>query len=96
MWASNWTAAAFPSAPSGVRRAKLTEAFGKLPHAEVVAADLSDAGGATQAARGVDTIIYTLGVTYTEFQLYPKLMRIAMRRRRCGGSRAFPASYRRV
>ena len=52
---------------------KLEEAFGKLPHAEVVAADLSDAGGATQAARGVDTIIYTLGVTYTEFPLYPKI-----------------------
>jgi nucleoside-diphosphate-sugar epimerase len=57
---------------------KLETAFGKLPHAEVVAADLSDAGGATQAARGVDTIIYTLGVTYTEFQLYPKLMRVAV------------------
>jgi nucleoside-diphosphate-sugar epimerase len=57
---------------------KLEAAFGKLPHAEVVAADLSDAGGATQAARGVDTIIYTLGVTYTEFHLYPKLMRVAV------------------
>jgi nucleoside-diphosphate-sugar epimerase len=57
---------------------KLAEAFGKLPRAEVVAADLSDAGGAMQAARGVDTIVYTLGVPYTDFQLYPKLMRVAV------------------
>ena len=58
--------------------AKLEEAFGKMPLAQTITADLSDAGGAAQAARGVDTIIYTLGVTYTEFQLYPKLMRVAV------------------
>jgi nucleoside-diphosphate-sugar epimerase len=57
---------------------KLEAAFGKLPHAELAAADLSDRGGATQAARGVDTIIYTLGVPYTDFQLYPKLMHVAV------------------
>jgi len=62
----------------GRTASKLEAAFGKLPHAEVIAADLSDAGGATQAAHGVDTVIYTLGVTYTEFQLYPKLMRVAV------------------
>ncbi len=73
----------------GRTAAKLTEAFGKLPHAEVVAADLSDAGGATQAARGVDTIIYTLGVTYTEFQLYPKLMRIAIDAAAAAGAERF-------
>jgi nucleoside-diphosphate-sugar epimerase len=68
---------------------KLEEAFGKLPHASVVAADLSDAGGATQAARGVDTVIYTLGVTYTEFQLYPKLMRVAVDAAAAAGVRRF-------
>jgi nucleoside-diphosphate-sugar epimerase len=62
----------------GRTASKLEAAFGKLPHAEVVAADLSDAGGATQAARGVDTIVYTLGVPYTDFQSYPKLMRVAV------------------
>jgi nucleoside-diphosphate-sugar epimerase len=62
----------------GRTASKLEAVFGNLPHAEVVAADLSDAGGATQAARGVDTIVYTLGVPYTDFQLYPKLMRIAV------------------
>jgi len=57
---------------------KLEAAFGKLAHAEAMAADLSDPAWAVEAVRGVDTIIYTLGVTYTEFQLYPKLMRVAV------------------
>jgi len=57
---------------------KLQNTFSKLSHAELVAADLSDPNGATQAARGVDTVIYTLGVTYLEFKLYPKLMRVAV------------------
>jgi len=57
---------------------KLQEAFGNLRQAELVAADLSEGGRATRAARGADTIIYTLGVTYTEFPLYPKLMQVAV------------------
>ncbi len=57
---------------------KLEAAFGKLRHAELVAADLSDAGGATQAARGVDTVIYTVGVPYNAFHLHPQMMRIAV------------------
>jgi nucleoside-diphosphate-sugar epimerase len=57
---------------------KLQAVFGKLPHAELVAADLSDAGGTAQAARGVDTVIYTLGLSYMEFAQYPKLMRVAV------------------
>ena len=68
---------------------KLQDAFGKLPHAEIVAADLSDPGGAAQAARGVDTIIYTLGVDYTQFQLYPKLMRVAVEAARSAGVERF-------
>jgi len=62
----------------GRTRSKLESAFGKLPQAELVAADLSDPGGASQAARGVDTVIYTLGLTYTEFAKYPPLMRVAV------------------
>jgi nucleoside-diphosphate-sugar epimerase len=73
----------------GRTASKLAETFGKLPHAEVVAADLSDAGGATQAARGVDTIVYTLGVPYTGFQLYPKLMRVAVEAAAAAGVRRF-------
>jgi nucleoside-diphosphate-sugar epimerase len=57
---------------------KLQAVFGKMPHAELIAADLSDAGGAAQAARGVDTVIYTLGLSYMEFAQYPKLMRVAV------------------
>jgi len=62
----------------GRSRAKLVEAFGNLGHAEVVPADLGDAGGAGQAARGVDTIIYAVGVPYNAFELHPKLMRITV------------------
>jgi nucleoside-diphosphate-sugar epimerase len=60
-----------------------------MPRAEVVAADLSDVGGATQAAQGVDTILYTLGVDYTQFQLYPKLMRVAVDAASAAGVRRF-------
>ncbi len=62
----------------GRTAARLREAFGKLPHAEIVTADLSDPGGAAQAMRGIDTVIYTLGVAYPDFPLYPKLMRVAV------------------
>jgi nucleoside-diphosphate-sugar epimerase len=62
----------------GRTTSKLQASFGKLPRAELVAADLSDAGGATQAVRGVDTIIYAVGVPYDAFPLHPKMMRIAL------------------
>lgn len=68
---------------------KLEQTFGKLPRAEVIAADLSDAGGALQAARGADTIIYALGVAYTDFQLYPKLMRVALEAAGAAGVQRF-------
>jgi nucleoside-diphosphate-sugar epimerase len=62
----------------GRTKSKLTEAFGNLKQAEIVAADLADLPAATEAARGVDTIIYALGVPYTDFAQYPKLMRTAV------------------
>jgi nucleoside-diphosphate-sugar epimerase len=62
----------------GRKRGRLEEAFGKLPQAELVAADLADPQAATEAARGADTVIYAVGVPYTEFHLHPKLMRIAV------------------
>jgi len=68
---------------------KLEAAFGKMPHAEVVAADLSDPGGAAQAMRGVDTVIYTVGVAYTEFQLHPQMMRVAVDAAAAAGVRRF-------
>ena len=62
----------------GRTSSKLVAAFGKLRQAEIVEADLADVQAATQAARGVDTVIYALGVPYTMFDLYPKLMRTAV------------------
>jgi len=56
----------------GRSRAKLAAAF---PQAEIVAADLADPQAAIEAARGVDTIIYTVGVPYNHFELHPQLMK---------------------
>ncbi len=78
-----------PLRVAGRNTGRLSEAFGKLAHAEIVGADLGDVGAATQAARGADTIIYTLGVTYPEFALYPKLMRVAIEAAQKAGVRRF-------
>ena len=56
----------------------LAEAFREMRHAEILVADLSDTGAATEAARGADTVIYAVGAPYTAFHLHPKLMRIAV------------------
>jgi nucleoside-diphosphate-sugar epimerase len=62
----------------GRTHSKLAESFRGMSRAEVVAADLSDAGGAAQAAAGADTIIYAVGAPYTAFHLHPTLMQIAV------------------
>jgi nucleoside-diphosphate-sugar epimerase len=62
----------------GRTQAKLAEAFGEMRQAEVVPADLADPQAATEAARGVDTIVYAVGVPYTSFHLHPKLMRVTV------------------
>jgi nucleoside-diphosphate-sugar epimerase len=59
----------------GRSRQKLEEAFGKMTHAEVFPADLSEARSAGAAARGVDTIIYCVGLPYPSHHLHPVLMR---------------------
>ena len=48
------------------------------PLVEYCEADLADPQAAARAAAGVDTIFYTVGVPYTQFQLHPKLIRIAL------------------
>jgi len=58
----------------GRNAARLQEAFGEMRQAEVHAADLSDPAAAIEAARGVETVIYAVGVPYTSFHLHPKLM----------------------
>lgn len=62
----------------GRTRQKLVDAFGGLPGAEIMDADLSDPDQAERAAQGVDTIVYTVGVTNTEFDKHPVLMRISL------------------
>jgi nucleoside-diphosphate-sugar epimerase len=52
------------------------QAYGTL--VEYCPADLSDPAAAARAARGVDTVFYLVGVPYTQFELHPKLTRIAL------------------
>jgi len=49
------------------------------PLVEYCAADLSDSAAAARAAAGVDTIFYTVGVPYPQFEQHPKLTRIALK-----------------
>jgi nucleoside-diphosphate-sugar epimerase len=58
--------------------AKLERAFGHMAQAELFPADLSDLAAASEAARGVDTILYTVGVDYTAFERHPALMRTTL------------------
>src|SRR3954466_15072505 len=59
----------------GRSREKLERAFGKMKHAEIFPADLAEGRSAGAAARGVDTIIYTVGLPYPAHNLHPVLMR---------------------
>jgi len=62
----------------GRHRARLETAFGALPQAEVFEADLADLRSASAAARGVDTIVYTVGLPYPSHHLHPVLMRTVL------------------
>src|SRR5450759_3929604 len=62
----------------GRSRQKLEQAFGKMAHAEMFPADLSEARSAGAAGRGVDTIIYCVGLPYPAHQLHPVLMRTTL------------------
>jgi nucleoside-diphosphate-sugar epimerase len=62
----------------GRARNRLEAAFGGMRHAEIYAADITDLRSASAAARGADTLIYTVGVPYTAFHLHPKLMRTTL------------------
>jgi nucleoside-diphosphate-sugar epimerase len=58
----------------GRRREALEGAFGEIASAEIVDADLSDPRQARRATEGVDTIVYAVGVPYTDFDRHPALM----------------------
>ncbi|MGA2272211.1 MAG: NAD-dependent epimerase/dehydratase family protein [Bryobacteraceae bacterium] len=62
----------------GRRRQTLADAFGGMAGAEILDADLSDPEQADRAAQGVDTIVYAVGVPFTEFDKHPVLMRITL------------------
>ncbi len=59
----------------GRNRERLAETFGSDPNAEIVTWDPSDATSVRAAARGVDTLIYLVGVPYNHFELHPVTMR---------------------
>jgi nucleoside-diphosphate-sugar epimerase len=62
----------------GRQRARLESTFGAMQHAEVFEADLSDLRSAGAAARGVDTIVYTVGLPYPSHNLHPVMMRTTL------------------
>ena len=59
------------------------------PLVEYCAADLSDPVAAARAAAGVDTIFYTVGVPYPQFEQHPKLTRVALEAAAAAGVRHF-------
>ncbi|HTP32091.1 MAG TPA: NAD-dependent epimerase/dehydratase family protein [Candidatus Acidoferrales bacterium] len=71
----------------GRSREKLDRAFSGLPHAEVFPADLGDLRSAGAAARGIDTIIYCVGLPYPSHHLHPQLMRTTLQAARSEGVR---------
>src|SRR6185312_1567172 len=62
----------------GRNRQRLAESFGGDPRAEIVTWDPEDALSVRAAARGVDTLIYLVGVPYDNFELHPLTMRQAL------------------
>ena len=62
----------------GRSRQNLERAFGKMANAEIFPADLSEARSAGAAARGVDTIVYCVGLPYPSHNLHPVLMRTSL------------------
>lgn len=59
----------------GRNRERLVETFGSDPKAEIVTWDPADAASVRAAARGVETLIYLVGVPYHHFELHPLTMR---------------------
>jgi nucleoside-diphosphate-sugar epimerase len=59
----------------GRSRAKLQSTFGNMANAEIFEADVADLRSASAAARGADTIVYTLGLPYPAHSRFPAMMR---------------------
>lgn len=59
----------------GRSEASLRSAFSADPLAEISTWNPDDPSSVRQAAKGVDTLIYMVGVPYWEFKLHPELMK---------------------
>ncbi len=62
----------------GRDRARLESAFAGTRDVEIFPANLAELREAGAAARGVDAIVYAVGVPYTRFDLHPTLMQTAV------------------
>jgi nucleoside-diphosphate-sugar epimerase len=58
----------------GRSRAALESAYGRDSLAEIVTWNPDDAASVRAACRGVDSVVYLVGVDYWKFDLHPKLM----------------------
>jgi nucleoside-diphosphate-sugar epimerase len=68
-------AAGLPYRVIGRDRARLESSFGLDPLVDVAAWDPGNAASVRNALRGIDTLVYLVGVPYYQFQLHPQLMR---------------------
>ena len=59
----------------GRSEASLRKAFGSDPLAEIVCWNPDSPDSVKAAAKGIDTLVYMVGVPYWQFQLHPELMR---------------------
>jgi len=59
----------------GRSRTALERDFGADPLAEITTWNPDSPASVRAAAQGIDTIIYTVGVDYTQFALHPEVMR---------------------
>lgn len=59
------------------------------PLVEYCTADLGDSAAAARAAAGVDTVFYTVGVPYPQFEQHPKLTRVALGAAAAAGVRQY-------
>ena len=66
--------AGLPYRVVGRSRESLVQSFGQDPLAEVVTWNPDDPDSVRAAARGIDTIVYLVGVNYWQFELHPRLM----------------------
>lgn len=62
----------------GRDRARLVETFGRDPLAEIVTWNLDDPASVREAARGIDTVVQTIGVPYDRNAEYPGITQRAL------------------